>query len=86
MRPNRKYLPKDIVVAKHQQLKNLAQGESLFKQTGNLVCVTWKDKKNVHLLSTLPEGTDMGQVERKVKSQGRWEKKELSPTKVDSNV
>lgn len=82
VRPNRKYLPKDIVDAKQQQVKNLARGESLFKQTGNLVCVTWKDKKNVHLLSTLPEGTDMGQVERKVKSQGRWEKKNFPQPKL----
>lgn len=75
VRGNRKYLPKEIVNAKDQQVKTLARGESLFRQCGNLVCVTWKDKKLVHLLSTLPEGPDIGQVERKVKSQGQWEKK-----------
>ena len=51
IRANRKYLPQDIVDPKKEQVKRLARGESLFRQSGSLVCVTWTDQKNVHLVS-----------------------------------
>ena len=71
VRGNRKFLPKDIADQSNEQVKRLQRGESLFCQSGNLVCITWKDKKFVHQLLTIPEGLDIGQVERKVRSEGR---------------
>ena len=64
VRSNRKFLPKEIVDQQNEQVKRLKRGDSLFRQSGNLVCCTWKDKKPVHLLSTIPEGLEIGQVER----------------------
>lgn len=78
VRGNRKFLPKDIVDLSNEQVKRLKRGEPLFQQSDNLVCVTWKDKKFVHLLSTIPEGLDIGQVERKVRSEGRWQTKNFA--------
>ena len=82
VRGNRKFLPKDIVDQRKEQVKRLKRGESLFRQNNNLVCVTWKDKKLVHLLSTIPEGLEIGQVERKVRSEGRWQKQNFAQPKV----
>ncbi|XP_031570879.1 piggyBac transposable element-derived protein 4-like [Actinia tenebrosa] len=82
VRGNRKYLPQDIVNAKIEHIKRMARGDSLFRQCGNLICVTWKDKKLVHLLSTLPEGPDLSQVQRKVRLQGKWEKKDFPQPKL----
>lgn len=42
---NTKFLPKDIVDPSNEPVKRLQTGESLFRQSDNLVCVTWKDKK-----------------------------------------
>ena len=82
VRGNKKFLPKDIVNPSNEQVKRLQRGESLFRQSGNLVCITWKDKKFVHLLSTIPEGLDIGQVERKVRSEGWWQTKNFAQPKV----
>ena len=82
VRGNRKYLPQDIVDQRCEQVKSLVRGESLFRQSGNLVCVTWKDKKTVNMLSTLPEGLEIGQVERKVKMQGQWQRKNFAQPKL----
>ena len=78
VRGNKKYLPEDIVDQQCEQVKSLVRGESLFRQSGNLICVTWKDRKLVHLLSTLPEGLGIGQVERKVKSRGQWQRQNIA--------
>ena len=82
VRGNRKFLPKDSVDQTKEHVKRLKRGESLFRQNNNLVCVTWKDKKLVHLLSTIPEGLEIGQVERKVRSKGRWQKQNFAQPKV----
>lgn len=44
--PNRKGLPKEL---KNPKLK---KGEQAFRRSGNMLAVTWKDKKDVHMLST----------------------------------
>ena len=67
----RKFLPKEIVYQQNEQVKRLKRGDSLFRQSGNLVCCIWKDKKPVHLLSTIPEGLEIGQVEGRLRSEGR---------------
>lgn len=66
----------------NELVKRLQRGESLFRQSNDLVCVTWKDKKLIHLLPTIPEGLEIGQVERKVKSAGRWQTKNFAEPKV----
>ena len=80
LRGNKKFLPK--FRSSNERVKRLQRGESLFRQSGNLVCITWKDKKLVHLLSTIPEGLDIGQVERKIRSEGRWQTKNFAHPKV----
>lgn len=82
VRANRKFLPKDILDLSNKLVKRLQRGESCFRQSNDLVCVTWKDKKLIHLLSTIPEGLEIGQVERKVKSAGRWQTKNFAEPKV----
>lgn len=50
VRPNRKGLPNEIMDHKLQLVKNLQHGECTFRQKGELVALTWKDKKPVHLI------------------------------------
>ena len=45
MRGNRKFLPKDTVHLSNELVKRLQGGESPFRLSENLACVTWKDKK-----------------------------------------
>ena len=82
VRGNRKFLPKEIVDQRNEQVKRLKRGDSLFRQSGNLICCTWKDKKPVHLLSTIPEGLEIGQVERRLRSEGRWQSKNFTQPKL----
>ena len=82
VRGSSKFLVKDIIDQSKEQVKRLKRGESLFRQKDNLVCVMWKDKKLVHLLSTIPEGLEIGQVERKVRSNGQWQKQNFAQPKV----
>ena len=82
MRGNRKFLPKEIVDQQNEQVKRLKRGDSFFRQSGNLICCTWKDKKPVHLLSTIPEGLEIGQVERRLRSEGRWQTKNFTQPKL----
>ena len=82
VRGNRKFLPKEIVDQRNEQVKRLKRGDSLFRQSGNLICCTWKDKKPVHLLSTIPEGLEIGQVERRLRSEGQWQSKNFTQPKL----
>ena len=45
MRGNRKFLPKGIVYLSNELVKRLQRGESPFRLSENLACVTWKDMK-----------------------------------------
>ena len=45
MRGNRKFLSKDTVHLSNELVKRLQGGESPFRLSENLACVTWKDKK-----------------------------------------
>ena len=51
-------------------VKNLDRGATLFRQKGELLAVTWKDKKPVHLITTVPVGNEMEVASRKVKEGG----------------
>lgn len=46
IRTNRKGLPKDVMAAE------LKQGEIAAQQKGNITVLKWKDRRNVHMLST----------------------------------
>ena len=82
VRSNRKFLPKEIVDQQNEQVKRLKRGDSLFRQSSNLIRCTWKDKKTVHLLSTIPEGLAIGQVERRLRSEGQWQTKNFTQPKL----
>ena len=47
-----------------------------------VVCCTWKAKKPVHLLSTTPEELQIGQVERRLRSDGRWQTNNFAQPKL----
>lgn len=83
VRPNRKDLPKEIMDHKLPAVKNLDRGGALFRQKGELLAVTWKDKKPVHLITTVPVGNDMDTATRKIKEGGVWQEKEFGcPTAI----
>ena len=82
VRSNRKFLPKEIVDQQHEQVKKLKRGDSLFRQSSNVIRCTWKDKKTVHLLSTIPEDLEIGQVERRLRSEGQWQTKNFTQPKL----
>ena len=82
VRSNRKFLPKEIVDQQHEQVKRLKRGDSLFRQSSNVISCTWKDKKTVHLLSTIPEDLEIGQVERRLRSEGQWQTKNFTQPKL----
>ena len=42
---------------KEMAVKDLKRGECLYRQKGNLTCVTWRDRKTVSVLATLPART-----------------------------
>lgn len=58
-------------------VKNLPRGGSLFRKKGELIAATWKDKKPVHLISTVPVGNAFDRAKRKVKENGAWVEKEF---------
>jgi hypothetical protein len=60
----RKFLPEE-----YGKLKDLAQGESKFWQSGNLVATLWQDKKIVRFLSTCCEPEGNGTVIRRRRGQ-----------------
>jgi len=47
-----------------------------------VVCCTWKAKKPVHLLSTIPEELEIGQVERRLRSDGWWQTNNFAQPKL----
>ena len=77
VRPNRKDLPTDLMDHKLPLVKNLLRGHSLFRQKGDPMASTWKDKKPVHLISTVPVGNTLETAKRKVKENGTWQEKEF---------
>ena len=79
VRSNRSGLPKEICGLKEQKVKQLKRGENLFRQKGSVTCVTWRDRKPVSVLATIPTSkTDQGVVQRSVKVNGTWEKKDFA--------
>ena len=77
VRPNWKDLPKEIMDHKLPLVKNLPRGGTLFRKKGEPIAATWKDKKPVHLISTVPVGNAMDTAKRKVKENGAWVEKEF---------
>ena len=51
----------------------------MYRQKGNVTCVTWRDRKPVSVLATLPTSTtDASVVQRSVKVNGTWEKRDFA--------
>ena len=78
VRSNKKFLLKDIVDHHNEQVKRLERGDSLVRQSDNLICCTWKDKKPVHLLSTILDSLVIGQLERRLRTESRWQRKNFT--------
>ena len=64
IRTHRKQYPKDI----SEEAKRLRRGEFLFRQSGNIVAVAWKDNKVVNIASTLASPDDTTTVNRTQKN------------------
>ena len=76
LKSKRQGLPKEICGVKEKKVKQLKRGESLYRQKGNVTCMTWRDRKPVSVLATaLTTTTDEGFVQRSIKVDGKWEKK-----------
>ena len=78
VRSNRVALPREICGVKEKAAKDLKRGECLYRQKGNLTCMTWHDRKSVSVLATLATSTtESSPVERPVNANGKWEKKQF---------
>ena len=77
MRAGRKGLPGDIMNIKDKEIKSIKRGQCVFRQKGRLTACTWKDKKFVHLLTTMPATSECSTVTRAVKEKGKWVQKEV---------
>ena len=76
VRSKRQGLPKEICGVKEKKDKQLKRKESLYRQKGNVICMTWRDRKPVSVLATAPTTTtDEGFVQHSIKVNGKWEKK-----------
>ena len=64
-RNNRKHFPKTLLYDN----RNLERGEFVFRQQGDLTCVSWMDDKPVNLLSTYCNVDEIKSVHRRVKKQ-----------------
>ena len=60
IRTNRKQYPKEM----SEEAKRLNRGEFLFRQSGDVVAVAWKDNKVVNVVSTLASADDTTTVMR----------------------
>lgn len=75
VRSKRQGLPKEICGVKEKKVKQLKRKESLYRQKGNVTCMTWRDRKPVSVLATAPTTTtDEGFVQHSIKVNGKWEK------------
>ena len=85
VRSNRVGLPKEICGLKEECVKKLERGESLYRQMGRLTSVTWRERKPVSFLATIPTSeTDSTVVQRSVKVNARWVMKDFArPCVVD---
>ena len=67
---------------KQPSVKNLERGQYLLRQKGDIMAVTWQDKKLVHLIATIPTGNQVNKVTRKVKKNGKWENKKFDCSEI----
>ena len=63
IRTNRKQYPSEISV----EAQRFQRGESVFRQSGNLVATAWKDNKVVNVASTLADPSEITSVNRRQK-------------------
>ncbi|XP_022808808.1 piggyBac transposable element-derived protein 3-like [Stylophora pistillata] len=70
-------LPRDVTKANSDKVKKLKRGEAIHRQKGTVTCVTWKDRKPVTLITTLPASVDTVSVERAIREANVWQRKEF---------
>lgn len=70
-------LPRDVTKANSDKVKKLKRGEAIYRQKGTVTCVTWKDRKPVTLITTLPASIDTVSVERAIREANVWQRKEF---------
>ena len=72
VRSNRVAFAREICNVKVKAVKDLKRAECLYRQKGNLTCVTRRDRKPVTVLATLLTSTiDLSPVQRSVKANGK---------------
>lgn len=70
-------MPRDVTKANSDKVKKLKRGEAIYRQKGTVTYVTWKDRKPVTLITTLPALVDTFSVERAIKEANVWQRKEF---------
>ena len=69
VRNYRKHLPRDTILSKNA-IKNMNRGDIAFRRFFNLLCVVWKDTRDVALLSTVHPATGNSTMLRHSKVNG----------------
>lgn len=69
VRRNRKHLPPSVIDA--AEIKKLKRGESIFRRFYALLCTTWKDTRDVTLLSTCHQANGTETVRRNTVTNGQ---------------
>lgn len=71
-------LPRDVTKSTSATVKRMKRGEAIFRQKHHLTCVTWKDRKPVTILTTLPATEEMGVAERSVREANVWQRRDFA--------
>lgn len=77
-REDRIGLPRDVTKSTSATVKRMKRGEAIFRQKHHLTCVTWKDRKPVTILTTLPATEEMGVAERSVREANVWQRRDFA--------
>ena len=85
VRRNRKHLPADVIDPK--TIKPLQRGQSIWRRFTFMLCVTWKDTRDVTLLSTCSRATGNDTVRRNTVVNGQHQALDVPvpPCIVDYN-
>ncbi|XP_071480251.1 piggyBac transposable element-derived protein 4-like [Diadema antillarum] len=86
--PNRKHFPRDMKDTSKEWAKQAERGDMRWTRMNEILCVQWKDKKLVTIMSTmhrhLPQ--NVRNVQRRVKVAEKWEVREVQQPEVGSGL
>lgn len=68
IRKNRRLLPKNLMAAKHKGMQE--RGSAIFSRSSNLLLIMWRDRKIIHVLSSL-HGSQMKSCTRNIRDKKR---------------